>query len=435
MNEIENPRTHADKLKNDDSRAIAMRKKLRTGKADNKESAAEIKKKAALRERGRRKAYKNAVISETMRRQAGEANEDDNAGAEAMNAETKLTEEGIRHIRNSAIGEEEGICHFRNSVISEKEKNARYREKLHDSHQGETIRSGEAKRTANKNKDELIKGAQLKEASPDGRHKAQKDLMKKEIQANALRRRAKEEANSISSLTKRFTDKAEDITGRIAEAVTEFFEEHPLALIITIAVLLTVLVVTGTFGACGAMAGGSGDVVITTSFTAEEDDIRAVENDYKHLEDELQGTIDDIEADHPGYDEYRYFLDEIGHDPFELAALLTVLYEDYTEAEVQEMLKRIYELMYTLTLEEEVEIRTRTETRGRWVRKVDGTGAVYYEYETYEVEVEYEYHILNVTLTNNGMDAVISALGLTEDEILRYRILVETKGNKEDVFD
>ena len=180
---------------------------------------------------------------------------------------------------------------------------------------------------------------------------------------------------------------------------------------------------------------GGNDVVITTSYTAEDEDIRAVEGDYKTLEDGIQDEIDNVESNYPGYDEYQYELAEIGHDPFELAALLTVLYEDYTESEVQEMLKTILSLQYELTYETIVEIRTRTETRGRWVKKVDGTGVVYYEYETYEVEVEYEYYILKVTLTNGGIDAAVEALGLTEDQLLRYRILLETKGNKEDVFD
>ena len=39
----------------------------------------------------------------------------------------------------------------------------------------------------------------------------------------------------------------------------------------------------------------------------------------------LQAEIDGIESSHPGYDEYRYDLDMIGHDPHELVAYLAVL--------------------------------------------------------------------------------------------------------------
>ena len=425
MNENTNPGTYADKLMNEATRAKAMREKLRIGKAETKESAAEKKMKAKLREQGRREAYKNAkasknagvkkstavkstAVSDVIRHQVSNTDEEGNAAADVADAEVRAAKAGIRHVSDK--------------LKQDEERKAFYSGKLHESRQSERIKQADA----------VKKGQTVKAADA---HRKQKDLMKKEIQANAMRRRAKEEANSIGSLTKRFTDKAEDLVGRMAEAVAEFLEEHPLILIISLVVFIAVMLICGLLGSCGAMAGGTTDTVITTSFTAENEDIRAVENDYRDLEDGLQDTIDDIETAYPGYDEYNYYLDDIGHDPFELAALLTVLYEAYTEAEVQEMLKTIYELVYTLSIEEVVEIRTRTETKWHWVKYVDSTGKPYWQYESYEVEVEYEYYILNVTLTNNGMDAVIDALGLTEDQRLRYRILIETHGNRPDVFD
>ena len=43
--------------------------------------------------------------------------------------------------------------------------------------------------------------------------------------------------------------------------------------------------------------------------------------DYTKLEDKLRKQIDRIETDHPGYDEYRYNLAEIGHNPYELSLI------------------------------------------------------------------------------------------------------------------
>lgn len=113
----------------------------------------------------------------------------------------------------------------------------------------------------------------------------------------------------------------------------------------------------------------------------------------------------------------------------------------------------IFDYQYTLTSTEVVEIRTRTETRWHYVthyrdeertgyRLVNGrlesytyTVSVPYEvYESYEVEVEYEYKILNTTLTNNGISAAVSALNLTQDQMERYTLLLETRGNKPDIF-
>ena len=267
---------------------------------------------------------------------------------------------------------------------------------------------------------------------------ARKKLMQKEFAETAYKKQAADAANSFGNISKRFTDKAEDLMGRLAEWFKEFLEEHPGVLLVIALVLLVVLVISGSLTSCSALMGAGNDVVVTTSFTADDDQILAVEQDYVDKEADLQDTIDHIESDYPGYDEYNYSLAEISHNPYELAALLTVLYEDYTESEVQTMLQTIFDYQYDLDIEEVVETRTRTETRTgySWVSTgvVNGVATGYWDSYQYDVEVEYDYYILNVTLTNNGISAAVNALGLTEDQLKRYYILVETKGNKADLF-
>ena len=46
--------------------------------------------------------------------------------------------------------------------------------------------------------------------------------------------------------------------------------------------------------------------------------MKGAEEDYLELEKELDKQIRQMESTHPGYDEYRYQLDEIGHDPYQL---------------------------------------------------------------------------------------------------------------------
>ncbi|MFR8283072.1 MAG: CD1108 family mobile element protein [Faecalibacterium sp.] len=60
---------------------------------------------------------------------------------------------------------------------------------------------------------------------------------------------------------------------------------------------------------------GGTQVVLGTSFTAEDEDILGTDEDYTALENDLRSQVDNIESTHPGYDEYRYALDEIGHNP------------------------------------------------------------------------------------------------------------------------
>lgn len=183
-------------------------------------------------------------------------------------------------------------------------------------------------------------------------------------------------------------------------------------------------------------------MTITTSFTAEDDEIIAVNEDYSNLERNLKTEIDNIETDYPGYDEYNYSLNEISHNPYELAALLTVLYEDYTENEVKAKLQDIMDSQYTLTKQRVVETRTRTVTKWHWVTRyrtevINGVAVQvpYLSYESYEVEEEYEYYILNVTLVNHSIDSVARSMGLTSDQLQHYEILLETYGNKKYLFE
>lgn len=85
------------------------------------------------------------------------------------------------------------------------------------------------------------------------------------------------------------------------------------------------MVISGMFSACSTMFQGGTQVVLGTSFTAEDEDILGTDEDYTALENDLRSQVDNIESTHPGYDEYRYALDEIGHNPYELAAYLTVV--------------------------------------------------------------------------------------------------------------
>ena len=399
-------RSHAGKLKNETSRAAAMRKKLRTGKADTAESKLEIKKTAKIHKQGRKAARKNIAVTSEIRHQLNEANEDQNAGGEAINAGSQVVENGIYSIKKKG-----GKSADANG----------YSVKLHRSKHGEAQGGTGAKNAT------VAEGDAAK-------HQAQKNLMKKEIQKQAFKERARETANASGGFMKRFVDKAEDMAGRLAEAVTEFIEEHPLGFLIAGAVLIIVLVISGSLSSCSLMAGGGGNSILATSFTAQDTDIVAVEGDYVSLETELQNTVNRIEADHPGYDEYQYDLSEISHNPFELAALLTVLYEDYTESEVQSMLQTIKDYQYTLTLTQVVETRTRTEERTgtRTIHHADGTTTT--EEYTYEVEVEYDYYILKTKLTNNGIQAAVNALGLTEEQLQRYAVILEMRGNKPDIF-
>lgn len=227
------------------------------------------------------------------------------------------------------------------------------------------------------------------------------------------------------------TAKAAQGTASMTEKAFQFVQSHSHIIIGIAAVGLLVLVIAGSVSSCSVLINGGGNVVLGTSYTAEDEDLKGVETDYTKLEDKLRKQIDRIETDHPGYDEYRYNLAEIGHNPYELASLLTVEFENYTRSQVQARLQSIFEAQYELKLEEKVEIRTRKETRvGYRYNPITGTGHTY----TYQVTVQYEYKLLNVTLLNRGVDYVARNSGLTDDQLERYEVTLECRGNRDDLF-
>ncbi|MCC8140168.1 MAG: NlpC/P60 family protein [Lachnospiraceae bacterium] len=205
----------------------------------------------------------------------------------------------------------------------------------------------------------------------------------------------------------------------IAERIGNFAREHSALLLSILGLALLIVLLSGLLSSCSLIMPGGGNAVLGSSFTATDEDVTGAEEDYIALEEALREELDGIEAAHPGYDEYRYTLDEIGHNPYVLASYLTVVFEDYTREVVQETLQALFESQYTLTLQEEVEIRTRT------VINLD-TGE--------EEEEEYEYYILNVALSNLGLEEVIAELGLTDEETARYELLLETCGNRVYLF-
>ena len=252
----------------------------------------------------------------------------------------------------------------------------------------------------------------------------QKQAIKKEYAAAKAGAAAAE--NTVAG-----TAKAAQGTASMTEKAFQFVQSHSHIIIGIAAVGLLVLVIAGSVSSCSVLINGGGNVVMGTSYTAEDEDLKGVETDYTKLEDKLRKQIDRIETDHPGYDEYRYNLAEIGHNPYELASLLTVEFENYTRSQVQARLQSIFEAQYELKLVEKVEIRTRKETRvGYSYNPITGTGHTY----TYQVTVQYEYKILNVTLLNRGVDYVARNSGLTDDQLQRYEVTLDCRGNRDDLF-
>ena len=228
--------------------------------------------------------------------------------------------------------------------------------------------------------------------------------------------------------------KAAKKTAEETRKAAAFVARHPAGVGFAVAALLLFIMVSAGLSSCGAMFSGMMNGVLGTSYTSEDSNLVATENNYAAKETELQQRIDNIERDNPGYDEYRYDLDNIGHNPHELASYLTALLQSYTPQSAQTELNRVFDKQYTLTLTEEIEVRYRTETRTGTRTVTDPeTGETSTETYEYEVEVPYNYYILNVKLTNRPINSFVSEL-LTAEQLEMYRVYLETSGNKPLIF-
>lgn len=245
----------------------------------------------------------------------------------------------------------------------------------------------------------------------------QKQQIKKQY---AAAKRAAQSGGSAAGAAQK-TGKAAKTVKEKAQQAGAYVMRHKKGFGIALGLFLIVCLLLNTMSSCSMMAQSIGSMISGTTYPSDDPELVAVEADYAAKEAALQAEIDNIESSHPGYDEYRYDLDMIGHDPHELAAYLSAVLQGYTRASAQAELERIFAAQYQLTLTEEVEVRYRTETR------TDSEG------NEYDVEVPYNYYILNVTLTSKPISSVASEL-LTPDQLEMYQVYRQTLGNKPLIF-
>lgn len=215
--------------------------------------------------------------------------------------------------------------------------------------------------------------------------------------------------------------KAKEAVSNAGQAAVALVKNNKGILVIVGGVALLFILVFSSLSSCSVTMEGAMGAVLGTSYTSEDPDILQVEDNYIALEQELERRMANIESEFPGYDEYQYDVDTIGHDPNELISYLTAKFNAFTPAQVQAELEALFNQQYTLTTREEVQIRYRTVT---WTDE---------EGNEHESEEAYEYYILHVTLRNHSLGTV--AVGnLTEDEKGRYAAILELKGNKPYLF-
>lgn len=233
----------------------------------------------------------------------------------------------------------------------------------------------------------------------------QKQTIKKEY---AAAKRAENTANTAKK-----TGKAAKTVKEKVQQAGAFIMRHKKGFLLVGAIFLLICLLLNTMSSCSMMAQSIGSAISGSTYPSDDPELVAVEADYAARETALQAEIDNIESSHPGYDEYRYDLDMIGHDPHELASFLSAVLQGYTQSSAQGELERVFSAQYTLTLTEEIQIRTYTDEDG----------------DTHE----YEYRILHVKLESRPISSLATEL-LTPEQLEMYQVYRQTLGNKPLIF-
>ena len=234
----------------------------------------------------------------------------------------------------------------------------------------------------------------------------QKQAIKKEYAA------AKRAGNTAGGTAKTASKTAKTVKEK-AQQAGAFIMRHKKGFLLVGAIFLLICLLLNTMFSCSMMAQSIGSAISGSTYPSDDPELVAVEADYAAKEAALQAEIDNIESSHPGYDEYRYDLDMIGHDPHELAAFLSAVLQGYTQSSAQGELERVFSAQYTLTLTEEIQIRTYTDEDG----------------DTHE----YEYRILHVKLESRPISSLATEL-LTPEQLEMYQVYRQTLGNKPLIF-
>ena len=410
---MEKPIRKADKAaaKADKAQAKIPKKKVRqktvdpeTGKVTTKLVLENKKKPPSKLSHAVRDAPANAALGK-LHKEIQEA-EQDNVGVESAHKSEEAAETGARLVREG----------YRSHKLKPYRKAAQAEKKLEKANVNALYQKS------------LQENPQLA-SNPFSRWQ-QKRTIKKQY---AAAKRAGQSAGSAAK-TAEATGKAAKTVKEKAQQAGAFVMRHKRGFILVGVIFLIVCLLLNAMSSCSMMVQSIGSMVSGTTYPSDDPEMVAVEADYAAKEAALQAEIDNIESSHPGYDEYRYDLDMIGHDPHELAAYLSAVLQGYTQASAQAELDRVFDAQYELTLTEEVETRYRTETRTGTTTSTDPeTGEITTEEYEYEVEVPYEYYILNVKLTSKSISSVASEL-LTPEQLEMYQVYRSTLGNKPLIF-
>ena len=212
-------------------------------------------------------------------------------------------------------------------------------------------------------------------------------------------------AGKTANSTRKTAGKATD---KLGELMTSLLKNKHVWLIAALAALL--MVIMSTVSACAPLVQTIVNVNAIGTYPATEDDVKATERAYRNMERELQREIDQFERRHPEYNEYRYDVDDIWHDPHVLIAIISARFNgnEWTFEDAYPVLETYFALQYDF----DTEVRNVTRYR-------DGE--------------PYTYSICTVTLVNKNLSHQ-PVYSMSRRQLGLYAMYMSTLGNMPDIF-
>ena len=233
-----------------------------------------------------------------------------------------------------------------------------------------------------------------------------KNALVKWMQKQKMKRKYAQAAHEAKQ-TAHFAQNVVHATGQIVRAVQQYIAARKSLLLVVAMLAMVVVFFSAGMTSCTAMLSGFQSSYISASYMANEQDICNSDLYYTEMETDLQIDIDKTEENYPGYDEYRYNIGEISHNPYELMGYLSTMFNAFTFEQVQAELARLFGEQYTLT--REVIVETRYDSNGD----------------------PYDWYVLQTTLTVRPLSGIIAGSLSPGEQTDRYNVYQQTLGNRQ----
>ena len=312
--------------------------------------------------------------------------EDDNVGVESAHKSEEAAESAAKHLRDG----------YRSHKLQPYRKSARAEKKLQKANIQVLYQQS------------LQNNPQFS-SNPISRMR-QKQAIKRQYAAAKRSSQAYHAAGQAVSL-------APQAAKRTVQGAKQFLMRHRKGLGVVVAFLVMLCFLLNTVSSCSVMVQSVGSVLAGSTFPSQDADMLGAEAAYAAMEAELQAYLDNYENTHD-YDEYFFDLDEIGHDPYVLIAILSAYHSgEWTLPEVDGTLTMLFRKQYILTedVTQEFQPATSPDPNGNPIT-------------TTEV-----YQLCHVTLKNMDLSHLpVYIMG--EDKVSSYAVYMATLGNRPDLF-